>query len=135
MVAPKPDINPDWRNEDFLPVSIPVLGAHFEVQRAAWVVESGESKSKESQIRNNYKREELRQGFLMHLLTDKEVKLMRVRKEIAMILKEHEGILDMQGFPVKELLAQTDVERLLKEEDIGEIGKTTTEIFKEKILS
>lgn len=135
MVTTKSEVKLQWKNEEYLPVSIPVLGAHFDVSRAVWSLESAETKSKETQVRNNYKREELRQGFLMHMLTDKEVKLMRIRKEIAMILKDKEEFLDVQGFPVKELLTQTDVEKLLREEDMGESFKTTTEIFKEKILS
>lgn len=96
--------------EEFNNIDIRIIGANFNPKSGAWMGESDESKARESRFQMDLRKEEMKQRLLMHMLTDKEVKLTRARKEIAKILQVHADLLEMQGFPVKGLLSNIEVE-------------------------
>ena len=107
------EVGPD----DFLAVSIPALQSNFDPETARWNIESGDLKTRESEVYSLYRREQLRQLLLMHMLATKEVNLTNRRQEIAKKLEEHAGALEMQGFQAKELLKNPEVQALLREHE------------------
>lgn len=96
--------------EDLHNLEIRVLGASFNWKTGVWGGENQENKAKESKLNMELKKEEMKQRLLMHMLTDKEVKLGRTKKEISEILKKHADLLELQGLPVKNLLSEHETE-------------------------
>jgi ketol-acid reductoisomerase len=85
------------------------IGATFNLTTGVWTVENDENKAREAKFQMEIRKEATKQQLLMHMLTDKEVKLNRTRKEIINILKDHSELLEMQGFPVKGLLSNLEI--------------------------
>ena len=101
--------NEERDKEEFHNIDIRVIGATFNIQTGTWAGENDENKAKESKLQMELRKEEMKQRLLMHMLTDKQVKLNRTRREIASILGRHADLLEMQGFPVKGLLSNIEV--------------------------
>ena len=95
--------------EEFNNIDIRVIGAVFNTRNGIWIGENDENRARETKLQMELRKEEMKQRLLMHMLTDKQVKLNRTRKEIAAILKDHADLLEMQGFPVKGLLSNIEV--------------------------
>lgn len=91
--------------DDFHNLEIRVLGVSFDWKAGLWSGENQENKAKETKLNMELRKEEMKQRLLMHMLTDKEVKLGRTKKEISEILKKHVDLLELQGLPVKSLLS------------------------------
>lgn len=94
-------------NEEFHNLELRVIGATFDWKSGKWTSEDQENKTKESKLQGELRKEEMKQRLLMHMLTDKEVKLVRTKKEITDILKNHQDLLELQGFPVRNILSDT----------------------------
>ena len=109
ILPKKQDHHIEKEKEELRSIDLPALNATFNIQTGEWVGENDENKAKESKLQSEIRKEEMKQRLLMHMLTDKEVKLNKTRKEIALILKDHSDMLEMQGFPVKGLLSNIDV--------------------------
>ena len=110
IVFPKKIEQIDEReNEDFNNIDIRAIWATFNTRLGSWIGENDENRARESKLQMELRKEEMKQRLLMHMLTDKQVKLNRTRKEIANILRDHADLLEMQGFPVKGLLSNIEV--------------------------
>ncbi|OMJ91981.1 hypothetical protein SteCoe_5420 [Stentor coeruleus] len=123
----KPDPSEPRIREDFENFNIRAIGASFNTTSGTWVGENDENRARENKLQSELRKEEMKQRLLMHMLTDKQVKLTRTRKEIANILKDHADLLEMQGFPVKGLLSNIEVEF---GEDLENPDRSITEGFK-----
>ena len=110
------------REEELLPVSIEAVQAEFELSKGEWEIEAPDNKVKTTQLQNLNRREELRQAFLMHMLADKEVKLSKTRSEIAKMLIDDKELLEIHGFPAKELIENTNAKQIYENEFISPSG-------------
>jgi hypothetical protein len=109
-VPRKSSLHMEKQKEEFQNIDIRVIGACFNAGNGTWLGENDENKARENRLQVELRKEEMKQRLLMHMLTDKEVKLNRTRKEISNILKDHADLLEMQGFPVKGLLSNVEGE-------------------------
>jgi hypothetical protein len=107
IVFPKKTEIDKKNSEELHNLELRAIGATFDWKSGTWTQENQENKAKESKLQMDLRKEEMKQRLLMHMLTDKEVKLSRAKKEITDLLKNHSNYLELQGFPVKNILSDT----------------------------
>lgn len=105
LIFPKKIVH-DEQVREIPPIPIVSLNAQFDPQSGNWLSSSQAEGNKLDLVRSEFLNLQSIEEKLTNSLAHKLILLSQVKREITMILKDHEKTLEMQGFPALELLSK-----------------------------